>query len=232
MEFQIRPGKLALSLMVCAVLLVIAHVGGAIMSHVFHHPRVYGLIATFDLNVENNVPTFFSTFILVACAVLLSVIASQPRVTPKAGYWKWLAIIFVFLAVDEDASLHELLIGPVGDTLQVTGLLYFAWIIPYGLAVLIIGLLYVRFVWSLPVQTRRLFIAAGSLYLGGALGVESVGGWYFSQHGEEEDLAYSLLVAVEESLEMSGVILFIYALLDFLRDQLAGEPLRISILTR
>ena len=57
--------------------------------------------------------------------------------------------------------------------------------------------------------------------------MESVGGWYFSLHGEMEDLSYSLLVAAEEFLEMSGIILFIYALLDYLRDRLAGEPLRI-----
>ncbi len=123
------------------------------------------------------------------------------------------------MAIDEDASLHELLIEPVRDLLPVAGPLYFAWVIPYGLAVLAIGVLYLRFVWSLTVRTRGLFIGAGSLYLAGALGFESVGGWYFSRHGDIEDLPYSLLVATEEFLEMSGVILFIYALLDYLRDR-------------
>jgi hypothetical protein len=107
--------------------------------------------------------------------------------------------------------------------------MYFAWVIPYALAVLVIGVLYLRFVWSLAARTRALFICAGSVYLAGALGFESVGGWYFSLHGEIEDLTYSLLVAAEEFLEMSGIILFIYALLDYLRDQLAGGPLRIMI---
>jgi hypothetical protein len=74
-----------------------------------------------------------------------------------------------------------------------------------------------------------LFIAAGSLYLAGALGIESVGGWYFSRNGETEDLRYSLLVAAEEFAEMSGIILFIYALLDYLRQRLSGEPLRIFL---
>ena len=229
MELRVDARKLALSLMVFAILLVVAHITGAILSYVFHHEQVFGLIDTFDMNVENNVPTFFSTFNLVACATLLSIIAIQSSIARNARYWKWLAIIFLFLAVDEDASLHELLIEPVRDNLHVTGALYFAWVIPYGLALLVVGLLYFRFVWSLPVRTRRLFLAAGSLYLAGAMGFESVGAWYYSQHGEIEDLSYALLVAAEEFLEMSGVILFIYALLGFLRDQLAGEPLRISI---
>jgi len=229
MEFRIDPRKIALSLMHVAIVLVVAHVAGAVASHVFHHEQVFGLVDTFDMNVENNVPTFFSAFILVASAVLLTVIASQSTADRYAGNWKWLAIIFAFMAVDEDASLHELLIEPVRNLLAVAGPLFFAWVIPYALAVLVIGLLYLKFVWSLPARTRGLFIGAGSLYLAGALGFESIGGWYFSLHGEIEDLPYSLLVAAEEFLEMSGTILFIYALLDYLRDRLAGEPLRISI---
>ncbi len=227
MEIRIEPGRFALSLLLIAIALLIAHVTGAVASHVFHHQQVFGLVDSFDMNVENNVPTFFSAFILVTSAVLLTVITSQSTADRYAGHWKWLVIIFTFMAIDEDAALHELLIEPVRDLLPVSGPLYFAWVIPYGLAVLAIGVLYLRFVWSLTARTRGLFIAAGSLYLAGALGFESIGGWYFSRHGETEDLRYSLLVATEEFLEMSGIILFIYALLDYLRDRLAGDPLRI-----
>ena len=227
MEIRIEPGRFALSLLLIAIALLIAHVTGAVASHVFHHQQVFGLVDSFDMNVENNVPTFFSAFILVTSAVLLAIIPSQSTADRHAANWRWLVIIFAFMAIDEDASLHELLIEPVRDLLPVTGPLYFAWVIPYGLAVLAIGVLYLRFVWSLTARTRGLFIAAGSLYLAGALGFESIGGWYFSLHGEVEDLPYSLLVAAEEFLEMSGIILFIYALLDYLRDRLAGEPLRI-----
>ena len=229
MEIRIDPRKVALSLMTIAIVLVVAHIAGAVSSHVFHREQVFGLVDTFDMNVENNVPTFFSAFILVTSAVLLTVISSQSTADRYAGHWKWLVIIFTFMAIDEDAALHELLIEPVRDLLPVAGPLYFAWVIPYGLAVLVIGVLYLRFVWSLTARTRGLFIGAGSLYLAGALGFESIGGWYFSLHGEMEDLPYSLLVATEEFFEMSGIILFIYALLDYLRDRLAGEPLRIFV---
>lgn len=229
MHIRIEPGTVASTLMSVAIVLVLAHVAGAISSYVFDHERVFGLVDTFDMNVENNVPTFFSAFILVTSAVLLAVIASHASTDRHASHWRWLAIIFAVMAVDEDAALHELLIGPMHDVLPVSGPLYFAWVIPYGLAVLVVGLVYLSFVWSLPVRTRALFIGAGSLYLGGVLGFEFVGGWYYSLHGEVEDLPYSLLVAAEEFFEMSGIILFIYALLDCLRDRLAGEPLRISV---
>jgi hypothetical protein len=139
MEIRVEPGKFALSLLLVAIVLGIAHVTGAVASHVFHHQQVFGLVDSFDMNVENNVPTFFSAFILVTSAVLLTVITSQSTADRYAGHWKWLAIIFAFMALDEDAALHELLIEPVRDLLPVTGPLYFAWVIPYGLAVLAVG---------------------------------------------------------------------------------------------
>ena len=230
MEIRIDPRRIALCLIAIVIALAGAHIGGMVARYVLGYEYAYGLIDTFNLNFENNVPTFFATFMLVACAALLAVTARHYAAAGGgAAWWKWLAILFVFLAVDEDASLHELLIQPLRERLPVAGPLYFAWVVPYGLAVLLVGLAYVRFVWLLPVCTRRLFVAAGSIYLTGALGLELAAGWYLSQGEGSEDLRYSLLVAAEESLEMSGIVLFIYALLDHLRQRLGGEPLRIRI---
>lgn len=230
MEIRIDARSTALCLMVIVIALAAAHIGGMVARYVLGYEYAFGLIDTFNLNFENNVPTFFATFMLVACAASLAVIARHSAaVDGSATYWKWLAILFLFLAVDEDASLHELLIQPMRERLPFAGPLYFAWVVPYGLAVLVVGLVYVRFIRTLPVRTRRLFVAAGSVYLAGALGFELAGGWYLSQADASEDLRYSLLVAAEESLEMSGIVLFIYALLDHLRQRLGGEALRIRI---
>jgi hypothetical protein len=230
MELRIDARGTALCLAAIVIVLAVAHVGGMVARYVFDHEYAFGLIDTFNLNFENNVPTFFTTFMLVACAALLAVIARHSAMTDGgATYWKWLAIVFLFLAVDEDASLHELLIQPLRERLPMAGPLYFAWVVPYGLAVLVVGLVYLKFVQSLPVRTRRLFVAAGSIYLAGALGFEFAGGWYLSQVEASEDFRYSLLVAVEELLEMSGIVLFIYALLDHLRQRLEGAALQIRI---
>lgn len=230
MELRIDTRSTTLCLIAIVIVLAVAHVGGMVARYVLNYDYAFGLIDTFNLNFENNVPTFFTTFMLVACAALLGVIAQHSAAAGAgATYWKWLAILFLFLAVDEDASLHELLIEPMRERLPVAGPLYFAWVVPYGLAVLVVGLVYLKFVRSLPVRTRRLFVAAGSVYLAGALGFELAGGWYLSRDDASEGLGYSLLVAAEESLEMSGIVLFIYALLDHLRQRLGGEALRIRI---
>ena len=216
-EIRIDARKTATCLLAAVLFLAVAHVGASVLRYELDITHAWGLVDTFDLNFENNVPTFFATMLLVTSATLLAVIAlTAARDARDARYWKSLALLFLFLALDEDASLHELLIDPVRAILPVSGPLYFAWIIPYGFAVLLAGLLYLRFVLALRTRTRNLFIVAGALYVAGALGFELLGGWYMSRHGELEDLPYSFLVAGEEVLEMTGLVAFIYALLDFL----------------
>ena len=71
---------------------------------------------------------------------------------------------------------------------------------------------YLPFLWALPARTRWLFILSGAIYIGGAVGVEWATIWY-EENDQLNTLAYNLWNAVEESMEMTGVILFIYALL-------------------
>lgn len=230
MAFRIHPRNLCLSLLAVAILLAAAHLGAMISRYILGDDFVFGLVDMFDLNLENNIPTVFSTFILMASAILLTVIASRAEtIKHNAGYWKWLAIIFMFLAVDENASLHELFIDPIQEMLPSGGIMYVGWIIPYALAALVIGLLYLKFVWSLPTRTRNLTILSGSLYLSGAIGFELLGGWYLLPRNEIEYFPFSMLVMAEEFLEMSGIILFIYTLLDYLKGQLREKPVHISI---
>ena len=58
---------------------------------------------------------------------------------------------------------------------------------------------------------------AATLFIGGAIGVELVGGRHVELHGRQ-NWTYSMIVTVEESLEMAGLIVFIWALLDYCAD--------------
>ena len=230
MELRIDPRRTALSLFAVAVALIVAHFAGMYSRFVLGHGRLLGLVDTFNVNVENNVPTFFSTFLLVACALVLAVIARLPANGSRGRrYWGWLAILFMLLALDEDASIHELFIKPVQYFLPVEGALHFAWVVPYGILALLVGLLYLRFVLGLPEPTRRLTIVSGSIYVTGALVFEMIGGWYISEIAGVQDFPYAIIVAGEEFLEMCGSILFLYTLLDCLNRELRGEPIRILV---
>ena len=67
----------------------------------------------------------------------------------------------------------------------------------------------------LPKTTRINFIIAAIIYITGLIGIEMLGGQYHELHGRE-NLTYSMISTLEESLEMLGLILFIRALLDYL----------------
>lgn len=82
----------------------------------------------------------------------------------------------------------------------------------------ILALFFMGFPLRLPLPTRLSFVGAGSLYLGGAISVEMIGGRYAEVHGFES-LSYQLMAHAEESLEMAGIIVFIYVLLRYLAEQ-------------
>jgi hypothetical protein len=67
----------------------------------------------------------------------------------------------------------------------------------------------------LPKSTRREFLTAGALFVGGAVGLELLAGRYSEIHGVD-NFIYSLHVTLEEGLEMLGVWVFIRALVRYI----------------
>ena len=92
---------------------------------------------------EANVPTLYSSVALLSSSMLLAFIAlAHKRNGSSSLPWVGLALVFLFLSVDEIASIHEKLGGPVRELLGTSGLLYFAWFIPYGIALLVFVAIY------------------------------------------------------------------------------------------
>ncbi len=193
-------------------LLILADICGQISTHFLGHSRLLGLIPMFQMDQEQNVPTMFSTLMLIGCSVLTFTqgLAARP---PASGRWYWwgLAALFLFLSCDEFFQLHEELIGPVRTALDTSGPLLFAWVIPYGLGVLVLGAIYLRFFMRMERGLRlRLMFAAG-VYLCGALGMEMAGGAYYNGVPEFRDFNYGMITMVEETLEMTGLLLALRA---------------------
>lgn len=189
-------------------LIAIALAGLAV--ELLHHGPLPALdeeiIALFSLSWEANLPTWYSTALLLACAATLAFIG-RADVPGQTGYWRLLAAVFLYLSIDEAVGLHEQLNGLV----ELGGPFYFSWIIPAGAVVLVLGLAYLRFLGRLPADTRRRFVLAGALYLAGALLMEIPLGLWTEAHGDA-DLGYALIDFVEETLEMIGATLFLLAL--------------------
>ena len=208
---------MALVLGVVALLLVLASIAFQLVKWVGGHDVVYGLVELTFVGNERNFPTLFSSLILAFASLCLAVIAALTRKAkrPDVARWGVLSAGFLYLAFDEGLSLHERMSIPIQKALGqgALGFHHTYWAIP-GLAGLIaVGLFFLGFLRRLPATTRFLFLLAAVVYVGGAIGVEMFSGNYAEAHGER--LGYSMVVTLEETLEMAGVIVFIYALLDY-----------------
>ncbi len=205
--------KVTRSLLVIIAGLTFAAVVGAVVEYGFGYDYGLGLIPLFDMNRERNLPTWYASATLLIAAFLLAVIAAQTGRAKQRGaaHWSLLSVLFVFLSLDEAISLHE----PWNEALQhfrFTGVFYYGWVIPYSTALLLGAVLCVKFFKGLAPKTRNLFLAAATLYLSGALGMELISGNYLSKTGRM-DGAVAAMGIIEELLEMLGVAVFIHALL-------------------
>lgn len=186
----------------------------------------------FVMDWEANIPTWFSSILLVLVAFLLGVIGGlqRGRKDPYWIHWALLSLIFTYLSLDESAVIHEMGIKLFRWFFSTRGPLYYGWVAPALVLVSLLSVFCFRFLFSIPRKTRiRMFTAAG-LYLAGALGFEMLSGWYVDSFGGEmmgvlDDRVLGLLTTVEESLELAGLIVFIHALLGYLSRLASGVTL-------
>lgn len=220
------PVTVGLVLAALALLLTLVSVLGHVSHYlVFEHlpgsplESVVTKLDAFYLDEESSFPTLYAAAMLLLCSALLAGIALSRSAVGARYVWRWrfLAAIFLYLFADEMLQIHEKANGPLRSALGTDGLLYYAWIIPAVILLLVFGVLYARFVIALPAEIRLLFLAAGLLYVAGAAGLEMVGGYYASSSGVES-AGYVAESNVEELLEMLGTAMFVYALLQYMRS--------------
>ena len=220
-QISLNPTAIARVLGAITFFLVLASIAGQLTKFLLGHDYVKGFVPLFDVNQERNIPTFFSVLLLLGAALLLAVITrlKQNHRAPHVSKWATLTVGFVFMAFDEAFQVHEYLVAPVTKLLGDghLGVFYFAWVIPGIALVFALGIFFLKFLLYLPPLTRMRFLIAGTIYVGGAIGFELIGGRYFELH-RQLTLTYSMMATIEETLEMVGVIVFIWALLVYLAD--------------
>lgn len=175
----------------------------------------------FMLMNENSVTTWFTVILIALNAFLLTVNATAARQlrTGSALPWLFLAAIIAYLSMDEMLELHERIGVAVAHSLKFSDKMAFPWVVT-GLAfTTVVGLSFIGFLRRLPRRTARLFILAGGVYVGGALGLEVIELLTVSKFGM--GAIFYIEVMFEECMEMFGQALFAYALLDHLAQQRA-----------
>lgn len=232
-EMCVHPGDVIKVLIAITLALFAAHVLGLILSYNTDYEIFRKLSGLFHFGYEWNVPSVFSSSLLLICSIGTFLIWSLERSRKMNALWILLSVIFLFLAADELTSIHENFDTPVRNIIGASGVFYFSWIIPYMIAVIALSILYFRWLFSLPKPVRNIMIASAAIYLSGAVGVEMLEARHMNNHINDQgrfvwDLTYDLLITVEEPLEILGLITFIYALLSYISIRYGGVTIRLA----
>lgn len=170
------------------------------------HPA---LMRQFDVNQELNIATWFTSILFFIASNIQWNIANKSDKTKK--YWRVLSVIFLFLSMDEVASLHEDLSTYFGFAIKASGYFYYSWVIIAIPLTITLGIWLVPFLQRLPSNVLKIFVTSAILFVSGAIGFEMIAG-NMAETGGMENLNFNLLATAEEFLEMLGIILFIYGL--------------------
>ena len=223
MRIGLNPRSILLCLLWAIAAIVAAHMAMITLVLIHDEPIRGGIRALFDLDSEQNIPTLFSTLQLTAVSILAWLLRAEAKQSNRGEslIWTGLAVTFAALAVDEFCMLHEHL-QDIGNRMLGWKLsLPFDWVIPYALMIGAVVSVLARSWWRLPSQTRWRIAAAGAVYVGGGLVVETCGSFMAMRYGWDS-LQYLAEIVVEETMEMLGVALAIWALSSLLHDRRVG----------
>ena len=228
MTIVLESARVARWLAASVAVLVAAHVATRFLGHLLYNFYMAGIGPLFDLDEEANLPTLYSTLTLLLAAAILAGLAScEASDRFRRRHWLGLAVLFVLLAADEAAQLHELVGTLLESRIKTSGYLFYVWIVPYAGLAAGVFLLYGRFLLRLPVRTRTLIVAAGSIYAAGVICLEAVAARHDELYGQG-NWTFGTLATLEEIFEMGGVALFIYALLAYAERQHGGLAISIG----
>jgi len=215
-EFQIKLQHFIAAQFTIITALLVLSISGYLFTHVTGHDYVLGFLRLIDIG-EASIPTYWSTFNLLLASILLFIIYKHEKLMNHnmARYWLLLSLGFLYLSIDEGASIHENfqnlhryleIIPPIFGT--------YSWV-PFGiLFTLIVGISFISFIKSLSRITATYFVIAGTVFISGAIGFDFLADvMVHTKFAKPGDLVYQFRGVLEEGFEMYGIALFNCALI-------------------
>jgi len=232
MKLSISTKKLIVTLVIIVLALNGISFVGRTIEYLLDYKETTAFVRLFHIGEEGNITTWYSALTLLFSAILLAIIAKFKNLSnaPYVRHWEILAVIFLYLSLDEAASIHEIAITPLQSMFNASGIFYFAWVIIAIPLVLLFLFMYLKFLKHLPRETARLFIIAGVLFISGALGLELVEGYFWSQESTRWGVIVPLLTTAEEFFEMVGIVVFIYALFSYIKTHMKMTEIGFNLL--
>lgn len=230
MQVHLSLRRLVFILLAILTLLAIASSAVQVGKYIYDYRE--GWTRMINMDREMNLPTWYEAALMAASGALLGIIAKRKQELQDrfSRDWKLLSHIFYFLAFDEIVGIHELFILPdLADDLQLPWFLHSTWVIP---GIIVVGLFakrFWRFAQHLEPLPRLWFIGSLALFIFGVIGMEMVGSTY-AQWRHQQSLGYAMIATLEEVIETSGIIGFIYGLLNYLKTLQGSLHVEIKLL--
>lgn len=224
-------------LLVILFFLFIMHLLVSITGHITRRYSMLGFLDLFAFNSETNFPTYFSSFILLTASIVLFLIYKfhKRNASNESKYWITLSIIFLYLSLDEFIVIHERYSKALQVFFDADGIFLFAWVIPALVIFIVFALYFIKFFLRLQKRYKILFFLSAFLLVGGAIGFEMIEGLIgsaseYTDPFTENGMIWSWFAAItiQEVMEMSGVILFLYSLSEYIDGNIQNISFQIG----
>jgi len=217
-SIQISPIKVAATLAIIWSVIVFY---GTItqFSHLYLNIYLPATELTY-LDSEMNIPAIFSGFMLLLSSIIIGFIWNLEKKSKNGKYWLILSGGFFIMFFEEIFEIHEKITAPIQEMIghDHLGFFKYSWIIPYAIITLIVGLYFLKFLFSLPKSTTKRIFIAGIWYVAAALGIEGITGISADYFGNTDNFMYLISMTIEEASEMYAISFFIFALLKYIQQ--------------
>lgn len=207
-------------LLISTLVILIAHLVLQYLNLIIYDQQngfIYELSNRFDMDDESSIATWFSQAIFIAISAGAALAAYLSSVTAVRRLWKSIAVLSLLLSIDEVTAMHELILQSLHniffkDTSSTINGNAWLLVAPFVFA----GALWL--LWKiaklLPRRTLILFSGAIFTFLVGAVFVDMLA----SLVERETFINQGIIIAIEETLELLGSVLVLYAIADYIED--------------
>ena len=91
----------------------------------------------------------------------------------------------------------------------------------------ILSIYVIPVIWRFDEKIRFWFILSAVTFIIGAIGMEMLSGWTLDKSNFQQDSLYYIFITFEESIEITGLIMLVYALLSLLQTTCGGFSIHI-----
>ncbi len=224
MEIRIHPRRIAMVLFGVVLLLFVLNLLERLLLFL---GRPAFILSPVSFAEGQNVATLFAVALLWLCALLTFTISRADTDRQRDSLqWMGLCVVFAVLGIEKATLLHTRLPWSIGAVCASSEALQCASILPMIILIGALAAFYMAFFFRLPTDTKRHLLFAGMVYICGVVVLDKAGCVWLSKVGQ--DLVYHLYVIFEETMEMVGCILFVYAFSNYIDRHLSGLSIRID----